>query len=112
MSASMVAGQPAQGRKQITNLFASEHWACVEYGSHSTIAGPITLGGVEIVPEGGARSVEIRVCVIAHIRDGKMDRAREYFDSRVIARQLGPDSATVRRCIPRWELRRDRSPAK
>jgi hypothetical protein len=89
------SGQPVQGRKQITNLFASEDWACVEYGSHATIAGPITPGGVEIVPEGGTRSVEIRVCVIAHMRDGKMDRAREYFDSGVIARQLGLDSATV-----------------
>jgi hypothetical protein len=95
VSASTVAGQPAQGRKQIANLFASEDWACVEYGLHASIAGPITLRGVEIVPDGATRSVEMRVCVIAHIRDGKVDCAREYFDSGVIARQLGLDSATV-----------------
>ncbi len=94
-SAAMVAGQPAQGRKQITNLFASEDWACVEYATHATIAAPIALRGVELVPTGATRSVDTRVCVIAHIRDGKMDRAREYFDSGSIARQLGLDSATV-----------------
>jgi ketosteroid isomerase-like protein len=95
VSASLIAGQPAQGRKQITNLFASEDWTCVEYSTHATIAGPIRLRGVEVVPDGVTRSVETRVCVIAHVSNGKMDRAREYFDSGGIARQLGLDSATV-----------------
>jgi hypothetical protein len=63
--------------------------------THASIAGPITLRGVQIIPEGATRSVETRVCVIAHIRDGKMDRAREYFDSGSMARQLGLDSAPV-----------------
>ena len=63
--------------------------------SSATIAGPIAPRGLAIVPEGATRSIELRVCVIAHIHDGKMARAREYFDSGSIARQLGLDSATV-----------------
>lgn len=94
-SASMVSAQPLQGRKHITNLFASEEWVCVEYHSQATITGPIEIRGVTIIPEGISRTIDTQVCVIAHIRDGKMDRAREYFDSATFARQLEVDSAEV-----------------
>ncbi len=41
------------------------------------------------------RKLELKVCVIAHIRDGTMDRVREYWDSASMARQLGMDSAAL-----------------
>lgn len=91
----MVSAQPLQGRKQITNLFATEEWVCVEYHSRATITGPIEVRGVTIIPEGISRTIDTEVCVIAHIRDGKMDRAREYFDSATFAPQLKVDSASV-----------------
>jgi ketosteroid isomerase-like protein len=94
-SASMVSGQPLQGRKQITNLFASEEWVCVEYHTQATITGPIEIQGVTIIPEGSSRTIDTQVCVIAHICDGKMDRAREYFDSATFARQLEVDRASI-----------------
>ncbi|SRR6266700_205366 len=94
-SASMVSAQPLQGRKQITNLFASDEWVCVEYHSRATITGPIEMRGVTIIPEGISRAIDTEACVIAHIRDGKMDRAREYFDSATFARQLEVNSAEV-----------------
>jgi ketosteroid isomerase-like protein len=94
-SAAMVGAQPAQGRKQITSLFASEDCVCVEYDAQAAIAGPIEVGGVTILAEGASRTLELKVCVVAQIRDGKMDRAREYFDSSSMARQLGLDGASL-----------------
>ena len=94
-SASMVGAQPSQGRKQITNLFASGDWVCVEYDVRATAAGPIALQNVTIIPAGVSRTIELKVCVIAHIRDGKIDHAGEYWDSASMARQLGVDGAVV-----------------
>jgi hypothetical protein len=94
-SASMVGAQPAQGRKQITNLFASEEWVCVEYDVRATVTGPLEVQGVTIIAAAVERTVELKVCVIAHIRDGKMDIVREYWDSATMGRQLGLDSTKV-----------------
>lgn len=55
--ATMVAGQPIKGRKQITHLEGGEQWACVSYDTHATIRGPIVLDGVTVVPEGSERAV-------------------------------------------------------
>src|SRR5262245_52998709 len=38
-SAAMVGAQPVAGRKQITNLFASDDWACVEYDVRAIVVG-------------------------------------------------------------------------
>jgi ketosteroid isomerase-like protein len=94
-SAAMVGAQPIEGRKQITNLFASDEWACVEYDVRASVAGPIEMQGVQIIPAGIERAIDLKVCVIAHVRDGKMDVAREYWDSASMARQLGLDNARV-----------------
>jgi ketosteroid isomerase-like protein len=94
-SAAMVSAQSLAGRKHITNHFASEEWVCVEYHSRATITGLIEMRGVTIIPEGISRAIDTEVCVIAHIRDGKMDSAREYFDSATFARQLEVESASV-----------------
>ncbi len=48
--------------------------------------GPIVLQNVSVVPEGVSRNLELKVCVIAHVRNGKMDVAREYWDSANMAR--------------------------
>lgn len=56
VSASIVHAQPAEGRKQISNLFASAQWGCVEYHTDATLAGPIKLRDVEIIPKGVTRT--------------------------------------------------------
>lgn len=94
-SAAMVGGQPAEGRKQITNLFAGDDWACVEYDSEATITGPVTIQNLTIIPEGTKRTVILKACVVIHLKDHKIYRAREYFDSSSMARQLGLDQATL-----------------
>ena len=91
----MVGGQPPEGRKQITNLFATDDWACVEYDVVATADGPIELEGITLIPAGERRALELRVCVIVNITDGKMAVAREYWDSASMARQLGVGDAQL-----------------
>jgi steroid delta-isomerase-like uncharacterized protein len=90
-SASAVGGQPIQGRKQITHLDAGDDWACVEYDTQATITGPIHFQNVTLVPEGVTRDVVTKACVVFQIRNGLLDRAREYFDAFSMAQQLGLD---------------------
>ncbi len=94
-SAAMVGDQPIQGRKQITHLFANDEWACVEYDSQATIAGPIAIQNVTILPAGINRTVVVKSCVIFHFRDGRFDQGREYFDPSSMAQQLGLDRAAL-----------------
>lgn len=95
-SSAMVGTQPLEGRKQITHLFGSgDDWVCVEYDVQASVDGPIVLQNVIVVPAGVSRNLELKVCVIAHVRNGKMDVAREYWDSASMARQLHVDSALL-----------------
>jgi len=89
VSASYVALQPVEGRKQISNLFATAEWGCVEYHTDATVTGPVKIKDVEIIPKGVTRTTKQLVCVIFHFRGGKFDVGREYFDTSTYARQLG-----------------------
>jgi len=88
-SASMVTGQPAGGRKQITHLEAGEQWACVSYDTHATIRGPVVLGDVTVIPEGSERTVVTKAHVVFEMRQGKISRGIEYLDPSAMAHQLG-----------------------
>jgi ketosteroid isomerase-like protein len=94
-SASVIGGQPIQGRKQITHLDAGEDWAVVEYDTRADIQGPINLGNVTILPEGGTRTVVTRACVVFQMKQGKFQRAQEFFDTLSLPQQLGIDRATL-----------------
>jgi len=95
VSASMISGQPSAGRKQITNLFATDEWACVEYRTDAKVSGPISVKNVEILPKGVSKTVRQQVCIVFHIRDGKFELGREYFDTSGMARQLGLNSSDL-----------------
>jgi limonene-1,2-epoxide hydrolase len=88
-SASLVSSQPVEGRKQITNLFANPEWACVEYNVNATVTGPIVVKNIEILPEGASRTIQLEVCIVFHIKNGKFCHGREYFDTATLGRQLG-----------------------
>ena len=84
-----IGDQPVEGRKQITNVFATDDAACVEYDTLADIQGPITIRGMTLIPEGVTRRVQSKVCVVFRLTDGKLQVGREYWDSASITRQLG-----------------------
>jgi steroid delta-isomerase-like uncharacterized protein len=96
-SASLVAGQSAGGRKQITHLDAGEDWACVIYDVNATIRGPVVLDGITVIPDGSDRLILTKTCVVFEMEHGKIRRATEYFDSSSMAEQLGLDRTMLER---------------
>jgi hypothetical protein len=84
-----------EGRKQITHLSGGATWATVEYDVHATIAGPIVIGNVTILPEGVSREVITKTCLIFLMKESKLYRGQEYFDTTSIAEQLGLDHETL-----------------
>jgi ketosteroid isomerase-like protein len=90
-SATVIGGQPVEGRKQITHLSGGATWALVEYDVHANIAGPIVLGDITLLPEGVSREVVTKTCVVFQMKDGKLYRGAEYFDTTSVAEQLGLD---------------------
>lgn len=65
-------------RLEITNIVAGEHGAAVEFTGSGTNTGPLMTPIGEIPPTG--RRAEQRFCDLYQIRDGKIARARTYFD--------------------------------
>jgi hypothetical protein len=94
-SAAVIGGQPIEGRKQITHLSAGADWACVEYDTQATVAGPIKVRDLTIIPEGVQRTLVSKACLVFEMRHGKIGRAREYFDAFSMAEQLGLDRPTL-----------------
>jgi len=94
-AASVVSSQPNEGRKQITNVFATAEWACVEYDVYATVNGSLRVNDVEIIPKGASRTIQTQVCIVFHMGDGRFDRAWEYFDTGSMGRQLGVSAAVV-----------------
>lgn len=85
------------GWKDITHIMATNEEVCVEYIARADTSQPLTeaekAGGLHGVDISKARAdkalFELKVCFVCHIKDGKIDRAREYWDAATITRQLG-----------------------
>jgi len=82
------------GRNEITNVFASEEWVCLEWTARHTVpkeSGKITKEikhlNIKITPKG--QKIEIRAVSVFHMKDGKITGAREYSDYSTMMRQLG-----------------------
>jgi ketosteroid isomerase-like protein len=82
------------GRNEITNVFASEEWVCLEWTARHAIpkeSGTMTKEikhlNIEITPKG--QKIEIRAVSVFRMKDGKIISAREYSDYATIMRQLG-----------------------
>ncbi len=77
----------SHGRKTISHLIASDDWVCAEYVSRSTVHGPMNAHNIAI-PAGVDKHIELQICFLANIKDGKIIRTREYWDTASMMRQL------------------------
>jgi steroid delta-isomerase-like uncharacterized protein len=72
---------------EITNLFATEDQAVVEFIGRGTNTGPLHMPTGDLPPTG--RSVELRFCDVYRIGNGKIVSYRSYYDALGFMQQLG-----------------------
>jgi ketosteroid isomerase-like protein len=86
-----------KSHKILTHVFATDKEACVEYVTVVPTAGEVSrfekewgLHGIDISSaEPTGDLFELAVCFVCEIKDGRIHRAREYWDAASVARQLG-----------------------
>lgn len=74
------------GRVEITNLIDAGDWIVVENVVRGTNTGPM-LGPDGEIPATG-KFVEVKLCDVMRLRDGKVVEGRSYFDLDSLQRQL------------------------
>jgi predicted ester cyclase len=72
---------------EITNLFATEDQAVVEFIGRGTNTGPLHMPTGDVPPTG--RAVEIRFCDVYCVSNGKIVSYRSYYDALGFLQQLG-----------------------
>ena len=72
---------------EITNLFATEDQAVVEFIGRGTNTGPLHMPTGDVPPTG--RLVELRFCDVYRIGKGKIVSYRSYYDALGFLQQLG-----------------------
>jgi len=78
---------PEGGHHEITNVFANDEWVCLEYTAHGKITKELKHLNLNHPVEG--QVIEVRSIDVFHIKNGKIDLAREYYDHATLLRQLG-----------------------
>jgi ketosteroid isomerase-like protein len=78
---------PADGWHEIRNIFATEDWVCLEYTARGTVTKKLTHLEFEHAPKG--HKMELPIVDVFQIKQGKVVRAREYYDQATLMRQLG-----------------------
>ncbi|WP_156664341.1 MULTISPECIES: nuclear transport factor 2 family protein [unclassified Mycobacterium] len=86
-----------KSHKRLTHIFATETAACMEYVTVVSMAGEVSpfekewgLHGIDISRAEPTSDVfELPVCFVCEIKDGRIHRAREYWDAASASRQLG-----------------------
>lgn len=74
-------------RVETTTALADDVSALLEFRGRGTHSGPLQSPAGDIPPTG--RSVDIPFAQVLELRDGKIARARLYFDSMTLLQQLG-----------------------
>jgi ketosteroid isomerase-like protein len=89
--------------KEVTNVFASDDEACIEYIARADMSSPLTdtekkegLHGIDLAGAKPRSTFELKVCFVCRFKDGKIYRAREYWDAAEMARQLGKSNVLAR----------------
>jgi len=82
---------PQDAWHEITNVFASEEWVCLEYTARGTITKELVHLNIEHSPNG--QKMEIRAVDVFRMKDGRIASAREYYDHAALMRQLGVETA-------------------
>ena len=72
---------------EITNVFATEDKAVVEFMSRGTNTGPLHMPTGDMPPTG--RYVELRFCTVSQVRNGKIVSNHVYYDLMTMMQQLG-----------------------
>jgi len=86
-----LADAPQDARHEITNVFASEEWVCLEYTTRATITKELAHLNIKHIPKG--QKIEVRLVDVFHMKNGKIVSAREYYDHATLMRQLGVETA-------------------
>ncbi len=95
------AAYKRKGFKDLTNIFATETYACLEYIASGDTSEPLSeeerksgFHGIDISKaKTKSNSISIPICFICHFNDnGKIDRVREYWDTATVTRQFGIES--------------------
>jgi ketosteroid isomerase-like protein len=73
--------------KKLINLFANEEYASLEYISGGKLTGDANFGSLKIKATGV--TYKLQCCFVFHLTNGKIDRAREYFDMETVKRITG-----------------------
>ncbi len=81
------ADYPKDGWHEITNIFATEDWVCLEYTARGTINKELKHLG--IAHEAKGQKMEVPGIDVFRIKNGKIVCAREYYDNATLMRQLG-----------------------
>lgn len=79
------------GKITITNLIASGSFVVVEFTGKGTNTGPLN-GPMGQIPATG-RNVEMPLIDVLEFKDGKLIKARTYFDAATMMHKLGLDQA-------------------
>ncbi len=74
-------------RVEMTNMIATEDWVTVEYIGRGTHNGPFNTPFGQVPPTG--RKMETRFCDVYQIKNGKIAKCDNYFDTAAILQQLG-----------------------
>jgi len=85
------ADSPQDGWHEITNVFASEEWVCLEYTARGTITKELAHLNIKHTPKG--QKMEIRAVDVFRMKNGKIASAREYYDHASLMRQLEVETA-------------------
>jgi steroid delta-isomerase-like uncharacterized protein len=72
---------------EITNLFASENQAVVEFIGRGTNTGSLHMPAGDVPPTG--RTVELRFCDVYRVSNGQIVSYRSYYDALGFLQQLG-----------------------
>ena len=74
-------------RADIANLFATEDQAVVEFTVRGTHAGPLSGASGEIAPT--HRKLDLGICQLFRIKDGKFVKIVTYYDAMTMMQQFG-----------------------
>ena len=72
---------------EITNMFCTQDQAAVEFIGRGTHTGPLSSPQGEIAPTG--RKVELRLCDVLRITNGKIVHQDSYYNVMTLMEQLG-----------------------
>lgn len=85
-----------KGYKKLTYIMATDTHVCAEYDSYTDISAISNeerqegVHGIDVskAKDKGQRII-LKVCFVAEMKDGKIHRAREYYDVSTMTRQMG-----------------------